>query len=434
MKSHGLMRRVIAGMGANSFGVAITIGTQLASLPLFLSKWDTATYGVWLMLSALPGYLSMADVGMVTAAGNRMNMAISAGDPAEANHVFHSVQVFVTTVCALIAVMVIPLIWWFPWPVETNSDQRLAVIALSAGVLVSFFGGLTEQVFKSTQRYATGILLGNLTRLAEWFGGIAGLLLVGTFSAVAAGGLLMRVVFTLLSMRLASESSRGLSWGIRSASTKKVRELIQPAAAFMAFPLANALSFQGVTLLVGGLLGPVAVAMFNTYRTLARTAVQFTSLFSYALWPEFSRLFGIGSRDELRNLAVRSSWLGAAQALFISAALFILAPWILKLWTHDQISFDPVVFGVLMLYAAVCGIWNVPKVLLMATNRHGSLAIWSLVVGILCVGLVLALGSPLALIGVSGAMLISEVFIALVCARLAWQVFGPSAHQQAVSF
>lgn len=434
MKPHGLMRRVAAGMGANSFGVAITIGTQLASLPLFLSQWDTATYGVWLMLSALPGYLSMADVGMVTAAGNRMNMAISAGNTAEANHIFHSVQVFVATVCALIAVIVIPLVWWFPWPVETNADQRLAMIALSVGVLVSFFGGLTEQVFKSTQRYATGILLGNLTRLAEWFGGIAGLLVDGSFAVVAMGGLLMRVVFTLLSMRLASESSRGLSWGASKASAKAVRDLIQPAVAFMAFPLANALSFQGVTLLVGGLIGPVAVAMFNTYRTLARTAVQFTSLFSYALWPEFSRLFGTGSREELRNLAVRSAWLGAAQAIVISAALFVLAPWILKLWTHDQIGFEPVVFSVLMVYASVCGIWNVPKVLLMATNRHGSLAVWSLVAGVLCIGLAVALGSPLALLGVSSAMLISELFIALVCARLAWQVFGTAKHQQAVSF
>ena len=31
---------------------------------------------------------------------------------------------------------------------------------------------------------------------------------------------------------------------------------IRPAVSFMAFPLANALSFSGVTLLVGALLGP----------------------------------------------------------------------------------------------------------------------------------------------------------------------------------
>ena len=31
-----MIRRVVAGMGANSFGMAVTIGIQLASLPLFL--------------------------------------------------------------------------------------------------------------------------------------------------------------------------------------------------------------------------------------------------------------------------------------------------------------------------------------------------------------------------------------------------------------
>ena len=89
-----MKRRIIAGMGANSFGMAISIGIQLVSLPLFLHYWNTSTYGVWLMLSAIPAYLSMADVGMVTAAGNKMTMAMGKEDLTEANRVFQSAQMF----------------------------------------------------------------------------------------------------------------------------------------------------------------------------------------------------------------------------------------------------------------------------------------------------------------------------------------------------
>lgn len=432
MKHHGLMRRVLAGMGANSVGMAITIGIQLASLPLFLSTWDTATYGVWLMLSALPGYLSMADVGMVTAAGNRMNMAMGAGDTAEANHVFHSAQVFVVTVCAGIGLLSLPAIWWFPWPEMASSDEKLALMALCMGVLMAFFGGLSEQVFKSTQRYALGTMFGNITRLAEWMGWMAGLLLVGSYTAVACGGLLMRLLGTLLSMGMARDGAHGLTWGTRAASMATVREMARPAVAFMAFPLANALSFQGVTLLVGTLLGPVAVALFNTYRTLARTTVQATAIFSHALWPEFSRLFGQGALPALQRLALRSTWVSAVQAALASGVLFMLAPWILKWWTHGQIGFDPLVFGLLMAYAAVSGLWHVPRVLLMATNRHGALAIWSVVAGALCVGLTGGLGELLELPGVSTAMLASELFIAVVCGWLAWRALHPRPKQREV--
>lgn len=421
MSTQGLKRRVLAGMGANSVGMALTIGIQISSLPLFLSTWDTATYGVWLMLSALPGYLSMADVGMVTAAGNRMTMAMGAGDTRQANQVFQSAQVFMLVVCGALALLCLPLIWWSPWPATASADQRIALMALCLGVLVALFGGLSEQVFKSTQRYAIGTLLGNATRLAEWTGWMLGLLLVGSFAAVAVGGLLLRVAGTLLSIQMARGEACGLRWGTRHASSAMAMEMARPAMAFMAFPLANALSFQGVTLLVGGLLGPVSVAIFNTYRTLARTTVQATSIFSHALWPEFSRLFGHGARQAMQRLAWRSTWISAAQAILASVVLFVLAPWILDLWTHRKIGFDPLVFGLLMAYAAVSGLWHVPRVLLMSTNRHGPLALWSVLAGVLSVGLSAAWAVWLKLPGVTAAMLVSEACIALVCGWLAWQ-------------
>ncbi|RJP72637.1 MAG: hypothetical protein C4535_00215 [Comamonadaceae bacterium] len=414
-----MYQRIVAGMGANSIGMAITIGIQLASLPIFLLTWDTSTYGAWLLLSALPAYLAMADVGMVTAAGNRMTMAMGAGDVAMANRVFQSAQMFMLLVCCALALLALPLVLWFPWPAAGTADQRFALMALTAGVLVAFAGGLSEQVFKATHRYALGTLLGNLTRLAEWAGWMLGLVVFGTFSAVAVGGLILRVVGTLLTMAVASDGAHGMRWGLRCATRETVRQMIRPATAFMAFPLANALSFQGVTLLVGAMLGPVAVAVFSTYRTLARTAVQVTAMFSHSLWPEFSRLFGKRSIFELQQLARRSAWLSAAQVLLLSGALFAVAPWILRTWTHGQIPFDAAVFGILMAYATASGLWHVPRVLLMATNRHGGLAVWAVVTGALCVALTALLGQRMGLEGVGVAMLASELLIATVCIGLA---------------
>lgn len=414
-----MRQRVLAGMGAHSAGLAITIGIQLASLPVFLSTWDTATYGTWLLIAALPSYLAMADVGMVTSAGNRMTMAMGSGDTRLANRVFQSAQVFMAVVCAVLTLLTLPIIWWAPWPVEVTSDQRVALMALTAGVLLSLFGGLSEQVFKASHRYAQGTHLGNLTRLAEWAGWMIGLLAVGSFSAVAIGGLAFRTAGTLMSAVVASHGKHGMNWGSSSATRQTIRQLIGPAAAFMAFPLANALSFQGVTLLVGALLGPVAVAVFSTYRTLARTAVQVTAMFSHSLWPEFSRLFGQHSLTELRQLAQRSAWLSAAQVLLLCGALYVIAPWLLQAWTHGKIGFDPIVFGLLMLYAAVAGLWHVPRVLLMSTNQHSHLAVWTVMASALCVALTAWAGPHLGLTGVGGAMFLSELLVALACGVLA---------------
>ena len=240
-----MKRRIMAGMGANSFGMAITIGIQLASLPLFLHYWDAASYGVWLMLSAIPSYLSMADVGMVTAAGNKMTMATGKGDIAEANRVFQSAQLFMAIVCGSLAVVVVPLVLWAPLPGIETTNQRVALAAMSFSVLLSLFGGLSEATFKATERYATGTMLGNYARLGDWSGSMLGLILAGSFSAVALSALTMKLIGVIAGMLMASKGNHGLKWGFHAADRAEIHTMVKPAVSFMAFPLANALSLQG---------------------------------------------------------------------------------------------------------------------------------------------------------------------------------------------
>jgi O-antigen/teichoic acid export membrane protein len=427
-----MRRRIIAGMGANSFGMAITIGIQLVSLPLFLHYWDAATYGKWLILSAIPSYLSMADVGMVTAAGNKMTMAIGEGDMQEANTLFQSAQMFMAVICGGIALLVVPFVLWAPLPVLGDIDQRVALFAMSLGVLVALFGGLSDAVFKSTERYAMGIMLGNYVRLGEWVGCMFGLVIVGSFAAVALSGLAIRLIGTLAGIMLAQRGNHGVRWGLHAAKAIEIRAMVKPAVSFMAFPLANALSFQGVTLLVGAIFGPVAVALFNTYRTIARVAVQVTAIFSHTLWPEFSRLFGQGAMPAIANLYRRSTWLSALLSLFVSLGLYFLSPWMLRIWTHGAIEFVPSFMFLMLLYAAVAGIWHMPRVLLMSTNQHVGLAYWVLVAGGLSVGLSWGMSGILHLNGVGAAMLISELFIAIVCSWLAYAAIADNFDKKVI--
>src|ERR1700730_1808923 len=100
-----IRRRIASGMGANALGQVITIGTQLAALPIYLHFWDTTRYGIWLMLSAVPSYFSMADVGMVSAAGNKMTMELGSGDSQAANRTFQSALVFMLGSCGGLSVI-----------------------------------------------------------------------------------------------------------------------------------------------------------------------------------------------------------------------------------------------------------------------------------------------------------------------------------------
>lgn len=419
-----MLRRIISGFGANAFGQAINILIQIFSLPLFLLRWDTATYGSWLMVSAVPAYLSMADVGMVQAAANKMTMAMGRSDAAEANIIFQSTQLVVVVICAVLCILLTPLALLAPLPDFITNDQRTALVVLFNGVLITLFSGLADAVFRATGRFPIGTVLGNLVRLGEWGGMIAGLFLFGTFAGVALCGVLVRVCGTCLGVLLAQKGGHGLHWGISQASKHEILTMVRPAASFMAFPLANALSFQGVTLLAGALTGTATVTLFNAYRTIARVAFQLTVMFGHALWPEFARLYGQGGPGAVESLFRRSALLGAIQAIGLSFTLYFVSPWLLQIWTHGRIEFVPSLMALLLAYAAVSGIWHVPAVLLLATNQHVGLAGWSLASGGLSVTLAWLFGREWQIEGVAAAMLVSECFIGAVSVYLSYRSFA----------
>lgn len=410
-----LLSRIVAAMGAGALGQAVNIGMQLLSLPVFLHWWDLNQYGQWLMLSAMPAYLSMADVGMVSTAGNRMTMAMGRGDVAQANRVFHSATVFMGLTCGALALLSTVLVLGIGVPGVASNVERGALLCLCLGVLVSFGGGLADAVFRATHRYALGNTLGTLVRLGEWVGSVLGLWLGQDVFAVALGGLLWRIAGTVIMTVWSRRAAMGLRWGVGDAHADEVRGMARPAMAFMLFPISNAITFQGLTLLTGHLLGPAMVAVFNTYRTLARVAVQITATLSHALWAEFARLFGQGGAPAMAGLYARAARLGLVGSLAFSGVLYLIGPTLLAWWTHGAVPQRAELLAWLLLYAAACGAWHVPRVALMATNRHDGLAQGVVLISVLGFGLSWALAQTWQVEGVAAGMTLTELACALWC-------------------
>ena len=115
--------------------------------------------------------------------------------------------------------------------------------------------------------------------------------------------------------------------------------------------------------------------------------------------------------------------LGAMQAFLLSLMLYFSSPWLLKIWTHNAIKFDANLMALMLVYAAVGGLWHIPRAMLMATNQHVSLSCFVLLTGLLSVVLSSVLGHAFDQTGVVTAMIISELLIATICIYLAWQPF-----------
>ncbi len=412
-----IARRMASGAGAYGYAQAVSIGTQLVSLPLFLYHWDMATYGYWLALTALPFYLSLADAGISTASCNQMIALITQGQKERAAEVFQSAVAFLASVSVLVLFVVGAVLMLLPASALEAPHWKAVLMLLSISVVLGLFCSLAEVVYKATGGYAAGTYLVTTGRLADWAGGLVGLVLTRSFIGVATGALLARLAYTLLAIWLSQRRTDFLRWGMRGASLADIRQAAVPGSLFLSLSLTNALSLQGFTLLVAATLGPAVTAVFNTYRTVARIVVQVTSALSNPLWPELTALKGKNDDGAFWKLYRRANRLGLLIAVAGALLVFAVSPWLLEVWTHGHIPFTATSMALFLLYAAVCSATQVPRAVLMSINRHAGLAAQSLVAAVVSLVVAWLIWNRAGMTGVVGAMLLGEALVWFTATR-----------------
>lgn len=371
-----LRRRMLNGLGANVYNQGVTVVVQLVGVPILLHAWGPHLYGEWLILFAVPAYLSMTDLGFSQSAGNDMTARVAQGDRQGALAVFQSLGVLVWALAAgglaLSAVVIsyLPLEDWFSFRQMDGSASRWVLWLLVAATFVGLPDGVNHAGFRASGDYALHIGLNSTTRLLQ-FAGIWIAALAGGGPVVAAAAFLgVRAVTTPAFATLLVRRHRWLRFGIAHASKVELRPLLRPAVANTAMPLAQALNIQGMVLVVGAILGPLAVVVFSTLRTLTRLALQLVLVVSNATEPELAAAYGSANRALFQSLFVHMQRAGLWLELVAATVLAALGGVILEVWTHGRVAMEPALFAGLLGSAVASVLWSGGLSALKAANRH----------------------------------------------------------------
>jgi O-antigen/teichoic acid export membrane protein len=427
MSGHG--KRVLSGVAAHLYAQLVTVVTQLATLPLFLSRWSAAEYGQWLLVSAVPVYLSLADAGLLTAAGNSMTMSRAGGRLDEVNAIFRSglrVMAMLLPGVWLLLAAVVALV-----PFGMTGDQRLALVLLGASALLTVGCGLYDAAYRAFEQYPRITVLLTTARVLEWLGTLAGVFLDGSLAAAAFGFMSGRLVSCLALFWLAQRDLPELRWTLRGASAGDVRALIRSGVGFVSFPVGTLLTIQGMVLLVGAQFGAVAVATFNSCRTLTRLLTQVAVLTGKALAPEISALHGVGKVREAEQLAHRVARIVLPLTLVGAALLSAFGGWFIALWGRGKIPFDAPLMWVLVAAAVASAWWQIRSVRLTATNSHAALAAAFLPLSVVALVIAWAAAPARGQRGAGAGSLVCEIGMVAVTAWALKPRFGaPAAESQ----
>ncbi len=138
----------------------------------------------------------------------------------------------------------------------------------------------------------------------------------------------------------------------------------------MAFPAGNAFISQGMTVLVGAVLGPIAVVIYSTVRTLTRSVFQMVAMISNGVWAELSTALGAGNMLLARNLHRCACQASLGLSLAAVSFLAVFGPGIYGVWTHHKVTFDRTLFYILLIEVLANALWFTSSIVPIAWNRH----------------------------------------------------------------
>lgn len=415
MSTSILKAKLLRNLGANAYGQLITVGIQIFSIPIFIHYWGIELYGEWLILSAIPAYLSLSDIGFSSVAANDMTMRMAKGDRKGVLGVYQSIFVITCLSWILIgclavgAILSVPIDKIFSLSHISSADATIILVVFVIYMFLGAQGGVLSAGLRATDRYAYSTMVNNTMRLSEWFASILVLILGGSVLQVVCSAFIVKVLGSIALWFTLRKHTPWLSLGFSAATKSKIRELFKPAFAFMAFPVGTAVSLQGTVLVIGMLLGPTSVAIFTAYRTVARVLVQVIAMINYAIWPEISTAYGAGNLDLATRLHRKGSsfafWIAVVGVLIIGS----IGEYFIGIWTRHSFQPNHFVLGFLLLTTFLNALWQTSCVVLMATNMHKTISVAFMASAMSGVAISLAI-IPLVGIGGAGvALAIAEV-------------------------
>jgi len=425
------LKRIRRGIGANFYDKLVVAAIQLASLPILTSYWGLDLFGVWVLLSTIPSFLSLGDFGLATAAATSMTMMAAQNKRTAVVHIFQSAWAGILGLTLIIAVVVLPVVWIFPnAEMPTSALLSAEEVSLALSLLVSYGivclqGGILTAAFRCSGYYALGMYCAANTILAE---NMCVVLAVasGVGPVGAAGALLgARVAGLIVQHQILKRRVPWLPVGLAFADWPTARSLFSPATAVMAIPFAQVCLIQGIAVALSVAASPSALPAFAAARTITRLGLQLPLLINHSLLPEFSAAAAKKDAKAMSHFLLFTLLSSAALTVPLSALIGFGGPWLLRVWSNGVISPAPSLMYLMAVAALFSGFWVPLSNLFLAMNRQALFSYTYLTVSLLAIPVSYFASASLGNTGAAIAIATAEGIMLIVILRLS-KKFLPS--------
>lgn len=395
-----LLTNVQYGVAARLWSLVLA----LATTPLLLHGLGAERFGVWVLLSAIAGYLTYFDFGIGVALAQAVAMDAPRRSPEQTRRLVGTgtwLSVLLAALLAFAALLARPLLFRL-FPLEAAGREEIGtaytVVVLAFSVLAAcasfqavLIGSGRLRAYYVTSMALATLQLAGIVAIIQWRGGLKDL----AFNSLlwsAAGGLVW--------IWLARRALPGTGFS-RAMDTRRARELLKFGWKVQVTNVA-AFALQYVDrLIVGASLGAIAVARYEVGARVGNVPRLLSGPVGLAVLPRASRLFGEGDGEGLRALAVSGTRLLTVAILTLAGPLAVGAPFFLRVWLGQ---FHPDSVRVLVTLSAVAAFHSSSGILSAIARGIGSPGLETRYTALLVLSLVFGGAAATAALGLTGLL------------------------------
>lgn len=412
-----VLKRIVSGIGANSFGQVVNLLIQLVSVPVLIASWGFGAYSEWVVLSAIPTYLALSDLGVTTAASSKVVIWHERGRLRVARAVYSTSFAFLLLAGFSVLLLAVGSLAFFDLFSLLNlksirsGDGVLILSALTGYSLLCLLTNMISIRYRAFKVLPLSSFIMNVIRMLEWSAALLCAYLTQSLVATSLMLLAVRLVGLVSKNLIANRLGITLQFSPSMIGKRAFVTLIKPSIASLAFPIGLALNVQGLIILLSVLLSPAHAAIFGLYRTISRVLVQFSTVVNQSLWPEISYAFSIGDNQLVRKMIRYALKFSLPIACVMGALVVVYGGTIFDVWSGRKDDYSSSIMLVLIIGALTHVAWQVYWVALMATASYASFAVVFMLVSIASSLAVFCLAQDYGLLGVCYVLVATEVVL-----------------------
>ena len=358
----------------NYAGFAINMATSFVLFPFVVGHLGEAAAGVWLLLSAVTGYMGLMELGIVPALTQRVAAALGRGDD-DAVRRAASTSLALMTVMMLVAAQAA---WFAPWvadvlelPPELDRRAATAIAVAIVGVALRMPLAPFQALLLGCQRQDRCSQLWIVMAVVKAVLTAALVVSGYGFVAIVVMEATVHLLAGLLQVRWVRQELPRLPLALSAASWDEVRYLTSFGLQVTVTGMFVLIVEQTDRLVIGTFRPIAEVTLFSAAWKLYALAYTIPTTLVQALTPIVANLHGEGDEDRLRAVFVRMSKYSVAVAFPLIFGIGLAGGWLLDVWMGPRFVGVLPVLQVLLLSLAVTAFNHPGYSVIVGTRRVG---------------------------------------------------------------